>query len=234
MLVGTIKRDSHTRGDEADVEYRIGDKTPPPELVDFSSLAARAADVPIKTPKSLPAQVPRSTEERFAASSVYPYLETNIDFLPMQFTQEPIPGKASELSISLHGKDSPFRHWKLMRQYIESLVHRRGYQDFVAYNTTVERAEKVGNEWKVTLRRPGETTDYWWVEWFDAVVVASGHYSVPYVPHIKGLEEFSKRNPGAVIHSKQFRGRDAFRNKVGSVSLCVGTQGIIHETDIPY
>lgn len=147
-------------------------------------------------------------------SSVYSYLETNIDIYPMQFSQEPISEAASEASIRLHGKDTPFRHWQVMKRYIEGLVNRRGYQDLVSYDTTVERAEKVGNEWKLTLRKSGEKTDYWWVEWFDAVVVASGHYSVPYVPHIEGLAEWAKRKPGSVIHSKQFRGRDDFKGKV--------------------
>ena len=132
----------------------------------------------------------------------------------MQFSQEPITEKASELSISLHGQDTPFRHWTVMQRYIESLVNRRGYQDLVSYNTTVERAEKVEDQWKLTLRKAGDETDYWWVEWFDAVVVASGHYSVPHIPHVDGLENFAWRKPGTVIHSKQFRGRDAFRGKV--------------------
>lgn len=137
----------------------------------------------------------------------------------MQFSQEPIIGDASELSIGVHGKDTPFRHWSIMRKYIESLVNRRGYQDLVSYDTTVELAEKIGREWKLTLRKSGEKTDYWWTEWFDAVVVASGHYSVPYIPHIPGLAELAKGKPGSVLHSKQFRGRDAFQGKVGAAAL---------------
>ena len=67
---------------------------------------------------------------------------------------------------------------------------------------------------KVTLRKEGQQGDYWWAEWFDAVVVASGHYWVPYIPAIEGLEAFEKARPGAVLHSKHFRGRDQFRGKV--------------------
>lgn len=101
-----------------------------------------------------------------------------------------------------------------MQEYISGLIQRRGYQDFVEYDTAVERVEKVGAEWKVTLRKGGEKTDYWWVEFFDAVVVASGHYSVPYIPHIDGLEDLEKQRPGSVLHSKMFRGREAYRGKV--------------------
>lgn len=132
----------------------------------------------------------------------------------MQFSQEPIPEKRSELSISRHGPQTPFRKWDVIRKYITGLVNRRGYNDLVSYNTTVEMVEKVGAEWKVTLRQDGEQSDHWWIEWFDAVVVASGHYWVPYIPHIAGLEDFEKARPGSVLHSKHFRGTDEFMDKV--------------------
>ena len=161
----------------------------------------------------MPAQTPKSEQPRFSESSVYPYLETNIDSLPMQFSQEPIPEERSERSISHHGPDTPFRKWDVVQRYTKSLVERRGYSDLISYRTTVERAEKVGAEWKVILRRDGEQSDYWWVEWFDAVVVASGHFWVPYIPAIEGLEEFEKTRPGSVLHSKHFRGREIFTGK---------------------
>jgi cation diffusion facilitator CzcD-associated flavoprotein CzcO len=132
----------------------------------------------------------------------------------MQFSQEAIPEERSELSISIHGPQTPFRHWDVIRRYIKGLVERNGYEDLVSYSTTVERVEKIGAEWKVTLRKDGKESDYWWVEWFDAVVVASGHYWVPYIPPIVGLEEFERSRPGSVLHSKHFRGRESFRGKV--------------------
>jgi hypothetical protein len=193
---------------------RIGDKQPPPLLSDFAALAARTADAPIQLPQRLPAQTPKLATPRFTESSIYPTLETNIDSVPMAFSQEPIPDERSERSIALHGSDTPFRHWTVINKYIQSLVDRNGYQDLVSYNTTVEKVEKVGHEWKVVLRKEGAEKDYWWVEWFDAVIVASGHYSVPYVPSIEGLEQFEKTRPGSVIHSKQFRGKDYFAGKV--------------------
>ncbi|KAJ6109631.1 hypothetical protein N7486_001866 [Penicillium sp. IBT 16267x] len=183
----------------------IGDLCQPPTLCDFASLATRTADPPLPIPERLPAQTPKSDQPRFAESSVYPYLETNIDFLPMQFEQEPFPEERSELSISHHGPDTPFRKWDVVRKYIKNLVERRGYSDCISYNTTVERVEKLGGN--------GEKSDYWWVEWFDAVVVASGHFWVPYIPPIEGLESFEKARPGSILHSKHFRGKEAFADK---------------------
>lgn len=132
----------------------------------------------------------------------------------MQFSQEPVPQEFSKRSTELYGDKTPFRHWDVMRRYIKSLLERRGYDDFVSYNTTVELVEKIGDEWKVTLRKDGNERDYWWFEWFDAVVVANGHYAVPYIPAVKGLEVFEKSRPGSVLHSKDFRHRDLFKNRV--------------------
>ncbi|KAH6686855.1 thiol-specific monooxygenase [Plectosphaerella plurivora] len=191
----------------------IGDDVPPPLLSDLEALGNRTADGPVPVPENLPAQTPKLQVPRFSDSSIYPYLETNIDTVPMSFSKELIPAVRSEASIALHGEDTPFRHWKVVRGYIQGLLQRNGYEDLVSYSTTVERVEKVGHEWKVTLRKDGAEKDYWWVEWFDAVVVANGHYSVPYVPAIEGLEQFEKLRPGSVLHSKNFRGRDYYRGK---------------------
>ncbi|KAL0465094.1 hypothetical protein QR685DRAFT_567032 [Neurospora intermedia] len=191
----------------------IGDTNRPQPLTDFTSLSNRAADPPVPIPEVIPSFTPKLDQQRFTESSVYPYLETNVDALPMEFSQEPFPSEKSEFSITLHGPNTPFRHWKSVRGYIEGLVNRNGYQDLVSYSTTVEKVEKVGDEWKVTLRKEGEQQDYWWAEWFDAVVVASGHYWVPWIPAVEGLEAFEKQRPGSVLHSKHFRGRDLYLDK---------------------
>ncbi|CAM1503313.1 Fc.00g080890.m01.CDS01 [Cosmosporella sp. VM-42] len=191
----------------------IGDTSQPPTLSNFEKLADRTADPALPIPEKLPALLPKSDQPRFTESSVYPYLETNVANVPMEFSQEPFPMERSDWSIGVHGPETPFCHWKVVKGYVEGLVNRRGYEDLISYNTTVERTEKIGAEWKVTLRKEGKESDYWWVEWFDAVVVASGHYWVPYIPAIEGLEQFEKSRPGSVLHSKHFRGRDLFKKK---------------------
>jgi cation diffusion facilitator CzcD-associated flavoprotein CzcO len=201
-------------------EYRLEDKTPHPNLTDFSALASRKGDAPIEIPPQLPARTPKHERPRYAESSVYPYLETNVHSVAMSFSQEKIPSIKSKLSVSKHGKDTPFVHHSVIQKYVDSLVHRNGYEKIISYNTTVERAEKVGDEWRLTLRQESGNEDIWWEERFDALVVASGHYNVPYIPIINGLAEFEKQYPGSVKHSKMFRGRDAYRGKVSPIPLC--------------
>lgn len=160
------------------------------------------------------------SQDRFTDSPVYPGLETNVDAGAMSFSQEPIPTVRSQWSIDRHGLDTPFRHHSVIRQYIEDLFTKKGHQGLVQYNTTVERAVKEPStqKWILTLRRTethnGSLSDYWWSEVFDAVVVASGHLAVPFIPAIPGLKEFALRYPGSVEHTKHYRGPEKYRGKV--------------------
>ncbi|KJZ74233.1 hypothetical protein HIM_06464 [Hirsutella minnesotensis 3608] len=48
---------------------------------------------------------------------------------------------------------------------------------------------------------------------FDAVVVANGHYSVPFIPDITNIASFHNAHPSIIIHSKQYRRAQAFKDK---------------------
>jgi hypothetical protein len=196
---------------------RLEDPSPPLNLhySTLPALATRKGDLPVDVPTSLPGKTKRASQPRYAESSVYPYLETNVDSIPMSFTQESIPISTSQLSISKHGKTTPFRHHSVVLGFVQSLVNRKGYEKLVSYNTTVELAEKVGDEWRLVLRKSSDANedDEWWEERFDAVCVASGHFSVPYIPQIEGLVDLERAHPGSVKHSKMFRGRDLYHGK---------------------
>jgi hypothetical protein len=201
-------------------QYRVQDPAERvPEIRDIPSLASGiTADPPHEIPENLPTYTARSSQYRHAETSVYPHLDTNIDSRVMEFSQEAIPTVRSELSISKHGPETPFRHHTVLQKYVEGLLDRNGYRDLVEYNTTVERVTKIHETggWKVTLRKegPSRTLDYWWTEDFNAVVVASGHYTVPFIPHIQGLVEYARTYPGSVEHSKAFRDPEKYRGKV--------------------
>ncbi|KAB5545576.1 hypothetical protein GE09DRAFT_212802 [Coniochaeta sp. 2T2.1] len=51
------------------------------------------------------------------------------------------------------------------------------------------------------------------IEEFDAVVVASGHYSTIHIPDVKNIRKFNEAHPGLIIHSKSYRSPDAFKDK---------------------
>lgn len=134
----------------------------------------------------------------------------------MSFTQEPIPEVLSKRTLEQYGGKAPFRHREVIREWVENIFHDKGHQNLIEFNTTVEHVEKKGEEWVLTLRKilPGSIKNYWWQEVFDALVVASGHYSLPYIPNIPGIVEYEAKFPGRIRHSKHFRSTDDFKGKV--------------------
>lgn len=174
-------------------------------------------------PSGIPCETPRdetanSHQARFWDSGAHEHLHSNLPPGIMCFSQEPIQEVVSERSLAQYGPDSPFRHRKLIREWIQDVFTRGKSTGLIQFNTTVELAEydRESAEWSLTLRReqPGKETDYWWQEKFDALVVASGHFYLPYVPDIPGLLEFDERFPGKIKHSKHYRSVEDYRDKV--------------------
>jgi cation diffusion facilitator CzcD-associated flavoprotein CzcO len=48
---------------------------------------------------------------------------------------------------------------------------------------------------------------------FDAVVIANGHFNIPYIPKVPGIEAFSKAHPGTISHSKFYRLPEQYSGK---------------------
>ena len=48
---------------------------------------------------------------------------------------------------------------------------------------------------------------------FDAIVVASGHFDVPYLPSVLGIETWNKAYPEVISHSKFYRKPEHYANK---------------------
>lgn len=148
----------------------------------------------------------------------------------MEFTYASIPKINSALSVRRYGFANPTRPYKVVAGYLEDIFTK--YIHLVTFNTTLERLEKKNDKWELTLRRSGvlyrgESKDYWWTETFDAVVIASGHYNIPFIPNIQGLGEFHARYPDKIEHSKAYRSRD---NYVGKNVVVVG--GSVSASDI--
>ena len=59
--------------------------------------------------------------------------------------------------------------------------------------------------WQTTVAHDGDES----VEVFDAIAVCNGHYTVPNVPAVPGLESF----PGRVLHSHNYRRRDPYAGR---------------------
>ncbi|KAK0658084.1 hypothetical protein B0T16DRAFT_319655 [Cercophora newfieldiana] len=198
-------------------------------------LLSGKADATIPIPSSFPSETPKSEainshQLRFSDSAQHEHLHSNITPEIMSFTQEPFPSTLSERTLAKYGPGAQFRHREVIREWVEGIFLRGGYDKFLSLSTTVEKAEKHNGEWVLTLRKEGAGRDYWWQERFDALVVATGHYNVPWLPEVDGIVEYDKRWPGRVVHSKHFRNGEEYKGKKAIVvGGSVSAHEIVHE-----
>ncbi|KAI2463428.1 FAD/NAD(P)-binding domain-containing protein [Annulohypoxylon bovei var. microspora] len=207
----------------------------PAAIPSLPDLVSGKADVAIAPPPLLPTVTPVSEEVnghqwRFSDTALHENLHSNITPAIMSYTQEPFPNKLSPRTLAENGPSSPFRHHTVIREWIEGIFSHGGHEKLLELNTTVERAEKINDEWMLTLRKETLGRNYWWRETFDALVVATGHYNVPWFPSVPGLLEYNKQFPGRILHSKHFRNSSKFKGKrVVVVGGSISAHEIVHE-----
>lgn len=173
-------------------------------------------------PAQLPASAPPRPENLTSRTGLYPALDSNVGAEVMSFTYKPFPVDNSASSIHRLGQRNPTKPWQTVAGYLEEIAEP--FTHLICLNTHVETVRKVGKKWIITLRRTdhdlkGEKKDFWWQESFDAVIAATGHYSVPHIPNVPGLAETYKAHPRAFEHSKAYRFPDHYVNKVSAAVL---------------
>lgn len=135
-------------------------------------------------------------------SPIYDSLETNIPRGLMGFQDFDWP-KDTQL----------FPKHESVLNYIEA--YGKEVQHLVQYETQVVNVEPItcsfDSAWKVQTRslRSGSFKE----EIFDAVIVANGHFIVPYIPDLPGMREWHEQYPGSITHSKYYRRPSDFANK---------------------
>lgn len=132
---------------------------------------------------------------------MYEDLETNIPHFLMQFSDSP--------SLTQH-QLCPSREATLqyLREYATDVKHLIKFHTQI---TEVQQRNDRNRSWSV--RYKDLTTSKAAQCIYDAIVVASGHFSVPLVPAIPGIREWNKRYPGVILHSKFYQRRQDFLGK---------------------
>ncbi|KAK6166661.1 hypothetical protein SNE40_023301 [Patella caerulea] len=154
-------------------------------------------------------------------SSMYRNLKTNLPKEVMAF-----PDFAFEKNLP-----SFISHVEVMK-YLEKYMHHFNLEPYIKSKTLVERIEPVQN---VTKEQPTWQLTYSDVtnqekkhtEEFDGVIVCSGHYSVPLMPKLPGMNVFQ----GHQIHSHDYREPGFFKDKK-VVCLGAGASGVDIAIDI--
>lgn len=100
--------------------------------------------------------------------------------------------------------------------YIQGRVKKSRVRQFIRFNTTARWVDYNEATRKFTLHVDDLANNRTYSEELDYLVVASGHFSTPNMPHFKGIEDF----PGVVMHAHDFRGADQF---IGKDVLLIGS-----------
>ncbi|MBN3779009.1 NAD(P)-binding domain-containing protein [Burkholderia sp. Ac-20345] len=99
-----------------------------------------------------------------------------------------------------------FPHWTDISAYLRAYATSFDLLKRLRLNCTVSHVRRAGEKWEVTTREADGASSS---EIFDFVIVATGPQAVPAIPDFSGLDCFS----GGVLHSSQYRDRDAFLGK---------------------
>ncbi|ANB13603.1 Fmo1p [Sugiyamaella lignohabitans] len=159
---------------------------------------------------------PRSSQQRYIHTASFDGMRTNIPERIMTYSDDP-----HWEFLDRPGKDT-FTSVKAVSRYIETYLAR--HPEHVVLRTTVEDISKDFNkpnsQYKLVLRTEtdqkdenGDLIDKWWTESYDAVILANGHYHVPYITPVPGIDEVFKEFPGVITHAKTFRDHNVYKDK---------------------
>lgn len=151
---------------------------------------------------------------------MYDQLETNLPHILMNFSDKSFPA-----DIQL------FPPRQAVLRYIED--YGSEIKHLVRFGTQAVRlelrTESEGQDvWTLTYKNTvsGETT----VAEYDAVALANGHFAVPSLPAVTGMEQWQRSYPESIKHAKYYRNAEHFADKkvviVGNASsgIDIGTQ----------
>ena len=96
---------------------------------------------------------------------------------------------------------------EVLYDYILGRAKKANVKKYIKFNTTVKQTTFNGSQFEITTLNKKDNAVS--TNNFDYLVVASGHFSVPYIPEYDGMKSF----PGRILHGHDFRDAEEFRNK---------------------
>ncbi|TFK70904.1 FAD/NAD(P)-binding domain-containing protein [Pluteus cervinus] len=196
------------------IEVAVGDYVPslPPKGVEFPYVEV------YEDSRDELGYEERRREHR-GPKALWKTLTSNVPAPVQQFTEWPWPiGTPWELPH------------QLLQSYIRSFASWHGINSNdenpnAHYNTRVELVEKHHDSngaeagWRVVVKElvriaPTKSKATWREEIFDAVIVSTGRWNAPNIPNsIAGLKPWSEKFPGRILHSRQYRFPEVFKNE---------------------
>ena len=143
----------------------------------------------------------QSRKQATFISPMYERLETNIPHTLMAYSDDP----SITNNQLFPRREAVLRYLEAYGEDVRHLIH------FETQVTSIHRSADGKDAWHLTVRDLASNRIS--SKKYDAVVVASGHYSVPHIPNIKGIKHWNDAYPGRISHSKFYRRPDDFAGK---------------------
>lgn len=145
---------------------------------------------------------------RWSNSAAYPALFSNI-IAPLVRLPSGLKYYQQDSDRHIH----PYSTAGEIHRDLLKVVKEYNLIDNIRFSTTVERLTKNGNEWELILKKTDGKNDYWYLERFDAVITANGHYNIPFIPLIENLSQYNNNHTGDLLHTKGIKNFDQFKDK---------------------
>lgn len=109
---------------------------------------------------------------------------------------------------------SPLIDLARIQQHLHRFINQNKLKNSFRLYTSVEYVDKLGaDSWIIVAKRslPENNHDEWYLERFDAVVICTGHFQMPYVPFYMsrpnekstsgtGIHQYNCKFPGNLVH----------------------------------
>jgi cation diffusion facilitator CzcD-associated flavoprotein CzcO len=159
----------------------------------------------------------RPQQQRFEKTASYEGLKTNVPEQLMTYSDLKRWGAEGDERV-----DDLFVRGNVIQRYVETYLNR--HKDHTVFRTTVESVTKdytrEDSQFELVLRtetdevdQDGNPIDLWTKQSFDAVIIATGHYHIPKIPEVPGIQQVYYKFPGLIQHSKTFRHTDSFKDE---------------------
>lgn len=156
---------------------------------------------PVDDPIWQPTARNEGAQQATFVSPIYKYLDTNLPKELMRFSDKPFPADVQALP-----------HHDVVKSYLEEYADDvRRYIQFETEVLDVRMNNSSHQNWNLTTKNLHTGLEL--TNSYDAVVVASGHFDVPYIPDIAGISDWNKTYPEIISHSKVYDSPEAFRGK---------------------
>lgn len=170
----------------------------------YTPSANEDVSVPQITPPAYPDRPTwsKSSKKPLFSSPMYDHLHANIPKDIMCYSDQAFPSSSWLLPDRQDIED-------YLIEYAARIRHTIRFNEQVQ---EVRPSQDAGQEkWELTSKSmiTEESTKHK----YDAIVVANGHYSAPFVPAVAGIEAFNAAHPSLISHSKGFRNADSFKDK---------------------